>query len=474
VSPPDAGTRRYRFPPLEHRGVLAGLSGPQLALLAAGGVGAIGIIRAATTAAGLLAAAAVLALACAGAFWTVAGRSPGSWVVIGAGWLRHRARGPETSGGPAPLRPPRVLAGVSILAAPAIPGGPPMGVVKDRKAGTLAAILAVRGRSFSLLDPEEKERRLGAWGAVLAAVGRDGSPVHRIQWLERAGPGSGDGLHGYLEDAGSGDARQPLESYRQLISGAGPAGQVHEVLLVVAVDPRRASRAVRAFGRGADGGCGLLRREVRLLEGRLRSADLAVDSILTERQVADALRLAVEPSERSWSRLGAWPLASDEAWSAYRTDGNWSVTYWVADWPRVDVGPDFLSPLLLGPGHARRTVALVMAPVAPARAARQVEAARTADLADEQLRRRAGFLTSARRRRETEGVLQREGELADGHGEYRFSGYVTVTAADLSELTSACAEVEQSAQQAHLDLRRLYGQQAEGFTWTLPLARGLA
>jgi len=71
-------------------------------------------------------------------------------------------------------------------------------------------------------------------------------------------------------------------------------------------------------------------------------------------------------------------------------------------------------------------------------------------------------------------VLQREGELADGHGEYRFSGYVTVTAADLSELTSACAEVEQSAQQAHLDLRRLYGQQAEGFTWTLPLARGLA
>jgi hypothetical protein len=95
-------------------------------------------------------------------------------------------------------------------------------------------------------------------------------------------------------------------------------------------------------------------------------------------------------------------------------------------------------------------------------------------MADEQLRRRAGFLTSARRRREAEGVLQREGELADGHGEYRFSGYVTVTAGDPEELAAACAEVEQSAHQAHLDLRRLYGQQAEGFTWTLPLARGLA
>jgi hypothetical protein len=51
---------------------------------------------------------------------------------------------------------------------------------------------------------------------------------------------------------------------------------------------------------------------------------------------------------------------------------------------------------------------------------------------------------------------------------------VTVTAGDPEELAAACAEVEQSAHQAHLDLRRLYGQQAEGFTWTLPLARGLA
>jgi hypothetical protein len=170
-------------------------------------------------------------------------------------------------------------------------------------------------------------------------------------------------------------------------------------------------------------------------------------------------------------------MAADEAWSVYRTDGAWHATYWVADWPRLDVGPDFLSPLLLNAGgtsNGQRTFAVVMAPVAPGRAAREAESARTADLADEQLRQRAGFLTSARRRREAEGVRQREDELADGHGEYRFSGYVTVTAADPCELDAACAEVEQSAQQAHLDLRRLYGQQAEGFTWTLPLARGLA
>jgi hypothetical protein len=70
--------------------------------------------------------------------------------------------------------------------------------------------------------------------------------------------------------------------------------------------------------------------------------------------------------------------------------------------------------------------------------------------------------------------VRRETELADGHAEYRFSGYVTVTAPDRGALTTACAETEQAAQRAHLELRLLYGRQAEAFLWTLPLARGLA
>ena len=71
-------------------------------------------------------------------------------------------------------------------------------------------------------------------------------------------------------------------------------------------------------------------------------------------------------------------------------------------------------------------------------------------------------------------MIRRESELADGHADYRFSGYVTVTAARPGGLEAACLETEQAAQRAHLELRRLYGRQAEAFTWTLPLARGLA
>jgi len=155
-----------------------------------------------------------------------------------------------------------------------------------------------------------------------------------------------------------------------------------------------------------------------------------------------------------------------------RADEALYATYWVAEWPRVEVGPDFLSPLLLA--GVRRTVSLTLAPVPPERARREVEAARTADAADEELRRRAGFLATARHRREAEGVLQRESELADGHAEFRFSGYVTVSGADRPGLEVACAEIEQAAQQSRIELRRLYGQQRDAFTWTLPLGRGLS
>jgi hypothetical protein len=356
-----------------------------------------------------------------------------------------------------------------------------MGVVRDLKAGTLVAALLVRGRSFSLLDPAEKNRRLDAWGAVLSGLCRDGSPVHRIQWIERATPGPRDGLHRYLEDSARpiGDGRGVARaSYAELISGAGPIGQAHSSVVVVAVHLRKAARAARAFGRGQAAACGVLRRELRLLHGQLRNAELIVDRVLSEGELGALLRAALDPtgappavSAPSVSRA-IWPMATVEGWSSWRADGSWHATYWVAQWPRIEVGPDFLSPLLLATSGCR-AASVVMAPIPPARAAREVEAARTADLADEQLRRKAGFLTTARRQRESEGVVRRESELADGHAEFRYSGYVTVTGATESELDAACAEIEQAGRQSNLELRRLYGQQAEAFTWTLPLARGL-
>jgi hypothetical protein len=71
-------------------------------------------------------------------------------------------------------------------------------------------------------------------------------------------------------------------------------------------------------------------------------------------------------------------------------------------------------------------------------------------------------------------VEDRDVELADGHAQFRFSGYVGVTADSEAELVAACAVVEQSAGQARLELRRLYGQQDAALLCLLPLGRGLS
>jgi hypothetical protein len=115
-----------------------------------------------------------------------------------------------------------------------------------------------------------------------------------------------------------------------------------------------------------------------------------------------------------------------------------------------------------------------MEPISPSRAVRAVEQARTADIADSELRRRGGFLSTARRAREAELVVRRESELADGHGSYRFSGYVTVTAPNPSQLEEWCEMTEHAAGQARLELRRLFGDQERALLCTLPLCRGLS
>jgi hypothetical protein len=135
------------------------------------------------------------------------------------------------------------------------------------------------------------------------------------------------------------------------------------------------------------------------------------------------------------------------------------------------VRSDFLAPLLLGP--ARATLSVVMEPLGPDKAVRKVEASRTADLADAELRRRGGFVSTARHARESEVLARREAELAEGHASFRYAGYVTVSAPGEEELVTACDAVQHAAGQSRLALRRLYGDQAAAYTCTLPLCRGL-
>jgi hypothetical protein len=71
-------------------------------------------------------------------------------------------------------------------------------------------------------------------------------------------------------------------------------------------------------------------------------------------------------------------------------------------------------------------------------------------------------------------VAQREKDLAAGHGDVRWIGLLAVSADDEEKLDEACTEMEIAAARALIDLRRLVGQQLDGFlATTLPFGTGL-
>lgn len=517
---------RYRFGPLERRGLIAGWRGGQIAAVAAGLVIAVLVLRSHPTVASVVVALVSVVGGVALACWPVAGRTGEEWAptVTRWGWsavARTRSRRAPAPGAGHRLGSeggPRVVSaaltgrgstgrGVArrldrtpfagmVLLAVGGGSGESYGVVRDALTRTYTAALSVRGHSFSLLGPGDKERRVGDWAGVLASMSRERTAVHRVQWLALSLPDDGRAVHAYLAGRSALPVDAPAHrSYAGLVAGAGAATSRHEVMLAVQVRAGgSAARSVRAAGGGDAGGCAVVLREAQTLRRRLGEADITVEGVLDPRALATVIRRTGDARPLSSDRGegvtvdGAgeeaagcrrplptgwpWPLATEVRWDSLRTDGAWHATYWVAEWPRVDVGPDFLGPLLLGP--VRRSVSVVMEPLSPSAAIRQVEQARTADLADSELRRRGGFLATARRAREQALVSRREEELADGHASFRFSGYVTVTAPARDLLESACEATEQAAAQCRLELRRLYGEQDQGFTCTLPLGRGLS
>jgi Putative type VII ESX secretion system translocon, EccE len=483
----------YRFGPLERRGILGPVRGGQAATLVAGLLGAIIALNRAPSATGALVAMLCVAGAAVLAAAPVGARTTEEWTPIVCAFAFRRLAGRARLRSPVPLRgfgagrgaiepvaphPPTALRDIRIVEAAY--RDRQIGAFSERGGARVTAVLACRVVSFSLLDPEAQERRLARWGLILS--GAASSQVRRVQWVERTAPAQGDELARWLH--AERDPAVPLrgtpmiESYLELIGTTASATQEHEILLAVQIDGRR----VRERG----GELRALVEETERIAQALGAAEVTVLGALSAGQLSRALRTAFDPYARAelaaletadpardgLSEANAWPLGAREAWDHYRSDGAVHATYWIGGWPRVDVSPMFMD-ALLGRSSVVRTVAVTFQPIAPERSTREVEAAITRDRADRELRHRFGQSETARQRQAQEATVRRESELAAGHSEVRLAGFVTVSGRDRDDLRRASTEVLDHAARARLELHCMYGQQADAFTFTLPLCRGL-
>ncbi|CUU56595.1 hypothetical protein Ga0074812_108123 [Parafrankia irregularis] len=393
------------------------------------------------------------------------------------------------------LPPP--LRGLGIVTAPRDAGRgttdsvAPVGLIHDRRAGTLTVVLTCRGSEFGLLEPADQHRRLSAWAQVLAHTARDRGML-RLGWSLWSGPAPpSEHLH-WLRDrrpdlasAGPGPTRA-AEDYQQLLETAAPTLTRHDLRLWLSLDIRRLP------GRGGAEATGAALESASTLADRCRAAGLVVSEPASPVEIAEALRLRADPSvagtlaglRRTLAQhtgtasvlegVHAGPLSIHTRWDAVRVDDVWHRAFWVAQWPVTSLRPGWLDPLLFEPTCAR-TVAFLLEPLSARSSRRRINT----DAVDVEsritVRERHGFRVPTHLTGAQQQVDEREAELHAGHAEYGFLALVDVAAPTRDELDDASRQLVNAAAFAGIgEIRPLHGRHDLAWAATLPTGRGPA
>ncbi|MFE2063038.1 SCO6880 family protein [Streptomyces sp. NPDC059467] len=476
-----------KFPHRSRRGILLGLTLPQLALVSC----TLALLLMTVISTGLLGAVALAPLwAASGALVTIRrhGRSLIDWAPIVTRYAHRRHTG-QTLWLARPVTRPRHdgvlhLPGTTASLKVVTPGDSVNGAaaVHDPHQQTLTAIARVTSRAFALLDPATQNHNVSSWGRALAGIARTGH-IATVQVLERTVPDSGDTLTRHWTQSGQPQTPVAGQIYSELVASAGPAAAPHETYLAISLDLKAARRLISQAGGGLPGAFTVMEQTTASIAQAARNAGLQVTGWLSAREIAAVIRTAYDPKAlaalQQWSETGraeadpaaAGPVVQVEEWDRLATDSARHATYWVENWPRTEMGAGFLHGLMFTAG-VRRSLSLIYVPQGLEAALRDVQRKKAAIIADANERARRGQVDSEEDSVEYADVKTRERQLIAGHADVALTGLVTVTAETDALLDAACAQIETHAVTAGVDLRRLNYQQPDAFALAaLPLAR---
>ncbi len=491
--------RTYRFPARDRTGWLLGLQAAQCLILGSG-VFASGILLNLGAPGALI--LGVIAASIIAAFAPIAGRPGYAWLPVAAGWLYggHRRRNWTANVPRKPLHAdpradptlqpewPPFLDGIELQEYEGLRAGSTMVVVSDRRSGSATGLLRVAGREFALIDRSEQDRLLAGWGDALAAFCKERSPVAAVRWFEWSAPADASEHLRWAQDR-IGPRADPsiVAGYEQMVAAAGPLSTRHETIVTVTAGGHAGQKASAGRRRRERALVDTLRDELRLLSDRLVATGLVVEPALTVAQTTKLLRSRLDPTTAGGtvtsgsSTLAALagcrspgnpgPMATRHEWTHVAVDGAVHACLAIVEWPRLEVPASWMEALLLHAGGVR-TISLHLEPVPPSQSQRRVDKDSTRLIVDAEQRSRSGFRVGARHRRAESDVAERESELVSGYCELEFCGLITVTATDLEQLERSCAEWEQVAAHAGLELRRLNGQHDAALACTLPIGLG--
>ena len=488
---------RFRFSPPESRGVLMGFSlGRLVALVGALGCAVLAIRSGGPASAVLWVILALVLLVLGLGRW--GGRPFTAWLpVLVAYGVQQRLNRHVYRGGPfAPnaaaehMDLPGPLASYAWLPARAPDGQHEIGLVHDRAAGQVIAVLQCSGTNTILEDSALQDRRITDWGDVMRALGGDDESLVRWQVLERTIPDGASAADQFIRSRMLPEkvSTPAAEALRQLVSASAPGALRHEVFLAVRFDAGRMGPQVKAAG-GTDAAvAAVVVDALYAIERAVADAGITSHGWLPPRALAAVLRTQFDPADLETieardvdgdgARAGvapqlAGPVAAEAHWAMYRHDSAWSQTVWVHQLPVREVGRHWLMPLL-NQTSCRRSVALVAEPMTAARAEAMARRQLVQHEGDRRTRQKLKLVENARARKELAAVAQEDEEVAAGFARMRYSMYVTVTAADPDELQRDVRLVRRQLSRSGCESVVLFGEQDQAFAaGALPLAYGL-
>ncbi|MFJ2257210.1 SCO6880 family protein [Streptomyces sp. NPDC087844] len=408
------------------------------------------------------------------------GRNLYQLLGLRVGWLRRRSKGSHLYvSGPLSTRPGGRFGPPGLLSRLTMSEGRdaydrPFGVLHHPGRNTYTIVLGCDPDGGSLVDPDQTDVWVAAWGQWLARLSQEPQLKGACVVVETA-PDSGTRL-----------ANEVLPRIRQDAPAAAQAVMREVVERYPSASSEMNTYIALTYGvlpgqrrQQSDIVTELAMRIPGLLGGLVGAGGGSAAPLSAER-IAEVVRIAYDPDIAgdvldARARYGAtgldWedagPAAAVEAVDAYQHDSGISRTWLLTLAPRGTVGSNVLRGLLeAAPNTRRKRVALLYRPIDPGTSARIVEADRRAA----QFMATSGKgMVQARAASEMRAAEQTAAEEAAGAGLVEFSLMVTVTVDTQEQLADAAVTVRNLQAAARLSLRPADRMQAAAFTCTLPL-----
>ncbi|OAZ41474.1 hypothetical protein A9Z40_02010 [Microbacterium arborescens] len=367
-----------------------------------------------------------------------------------------------------------------------------MAAVYDPHAETVTVMAELEVPGFLMKDVHERFELADRWAMVLASfTQRPG--VKRVTMQERTFPGTIRMARDYFAEMGGSGHPGAIARYHDVMNKSEGFAVAHRNYLTLTYDLRKLSAQLKALGGGKNAIMRLAAVEAGNVSHALAGAEVDVHRWLRSRDVAALARTAFDPASipiienRTGDLAGVDPAGIGPTYfeeprdnhGIVRSDSGVHTTLWIHEWPRAAAPVGFVNDLVFARHPVDATAishifTTVLTPVPVAAALKRIRDEKKSWRANERMRARRGQDGSAVDAADYRALEDQEAGLVQGHGEYSYGGYLTITAASESELEQAVAGARNALSQAGMEAQILYAQQGQALLVNaLPIGLGL-